>query len=278
MIRYDLSNNFFDVRPITTDQRTVFNVPLHCHSYYEAEIILDGSALHLLNGDSYQVERGDLYFCSPDDFHRLIVDENRGITLRSFKFDQNAITPKILEAIRQVRFPIVAHIGEERISELETLFLKLEKELSREAQKCQKQIVMVLAELISLEIIRLCESSPKTVRIDSVKNGNIATIFRGIEYINEHISESFSRDDVAGYVQYTPGYFSHMFSEITGKSFSEYVMERRITLAKSLLVNTDYPILKISELSGFSSQSLFHRKFREITGTTPQSYRKDHNA
>ena len=156
MIRYDLSDNFFDVRPITTDQRTVFNVPLHCHSYYEAEIILDGSALHLLNGDSYQVERGDLYFCSPDDFHRLIVDENRGVTLRSFKFDQNAITPKILEAIRQVRFPIVAHIGEERISELETLFLKLEKELSREAQKCQKQIVMVLAELISLEIIRLC--------------------------------------------------------------------------------------------------------------------------
>ena len=57
-------------------------------------------------------------------------------------------------------------------------------------------------------------------------------------------------------------------------SISDYVIEKRLSLAKNLLRKTDMSIVEIAERSGFSYSSYFVRLFKKKTGITPQQYRE----
>ena len=74
---------------------------------------------------------------------------------------------------------------------------------------------------------------------------------------------------------------SHQLSELInvhyGIGFSRYIRERRVDIAKRLLVDEpDASVLSISLETGFQSQSNFYAAFKEITGEPPGSYRKRH--
>lgn len=75
------------------------------------------------------------------------------------------------------------------------------------------------------------------------------------------------------------GLTSHQLSELInvhyGIGFSRYIRERRVDIAKRLLIDQpDASILSISLDTGFQSQSNFYAAFKEITGEPPGSYRK----
>ena len=77
------------------------------------------------------------------------------------------------------------------------------------------------------------------------------------------------------------GLTSHQLSELInvhyGMGFSRFIRERRIDVAKRLLVEEpDASVLSISLETGFQSQSNFYAAFKEITGEPPGSYRKRH--
>ena len=57
-------------------------------------------------------------------------------------------------------------------------------------------------------------------------------------------------------------------------SFLQYVNEVRVTHIYQDLIHTDTPISELMEQTGFTSQKLFNRTFREIYGCTPSQVRK----
>ena len=74
---------------------------------------------------------------------------------------------------------------------------------------------------------------------------------------------------------------AHQLSELInvhyGVGFSRYIRERRVDVAKRMLVEEpDASVLAISMDTGFKSQSNFYAAFKEITGEPPGSYRKKH--
>lgn len=66
------------------------------------------------------------------------------------------------------------------------------------------------------------------------------------------------------------------FKNLTGKTIIKYRTEKRIEYAKRLLVNTDYNILEISNKVGYFSLSHFIKNFKDATGYTPETFRKNH--
>lgn len=72
-------------------------------------------------------------------------------------------------------------------------------------------------------------------------------------------------------------YLSHIFKEATGYSVNQYRLLVRLSYAKQLLTQSNYDILKISQLCGFSDFSNFCRYFKNKVGLTPSEYRKKNN-
>lgn len=59
------------------------------------------------------------------------------------------------------------------------------------------------------------------------------------------------------------------------QNFGEYIRNARIQKAKTLFNNAEYSLTEIAYLTGFSDQSHFTRVFRQITGESPSSFRKN---
>jgi AraC-like DNA-binding protein len=97
-------------------------------------------------------------------------------------------------------------------------------------------------------------------------------IARALAYINSHLQESLSIDRVAAHVFVSRAYFTRQFRHATGKTFIEYVTERRMEEAKVLLQDTNWSIEKISAFVGVTSAHL-RSLFLQNHGLTPGAYR-----
>ena len=60
---------------------------------------------------------------------------------------------------------------------------------------------------------------------------------------------------------------------ITGYTTTEYIQQIRISMAKQLLVKTDYPIGEIALKCGIDDVAYFSSLFRKAVGKTPTAYR-----
>lgn len=102
-----------------------------------------------------------------------------------------------------------------------------------------------------------------------------SVIKRSQQYIQTNLTERITVEDVARYVSLSPSYFSHLFKERTGVTFSAYVASCRIDQAKQPLRGSDISIAELAQNLGFENQQYFSRVFKKAVGVTPGRYRKE---
>lgn len=92
-------------------------------------------------------------------------------------------------------------------------------------------------------------------------------------YIDRHILQDVTLDDVADNTFISACYLSRLYKKHFGISFSQYVSERKIALAKLLLRHSDLQISQIAFELAYNDVNYFCRLFKKITGITPTAYR-----
>ena len=69
-------------------------------------------------------------------------------------------------------------------------------------------------------------------------------------------------------------YFQHLYRDFFGISFQKDIIHIRIEHAKYILASTDLTLEKVAELCGYTNKFHFYRQFKQQTGITPDSFRK----
>jgi AraC family transcriptional regulator len=96
---------------------------------------------------------------------------------------------------------------------------------------------------------------------------------QSIDYIQAHLAEDISLDDIAAQVGMSRYYFCQLFKRSTGMSPYQYVIKCRIDRAKELLLfRQDCSIADVAFQVGFASQSQFTKHFKKWVGTTPKKF------
>lgn len=95
-----------------------------------------------------------------------------------------------------------------------------------------------------------------------------------IRFIEEHLEQSIGLLELAAIAGYSPQHFTRLFKQAFGRSPHQYVLERRIERAKSLLRDRGLSITSVALQCGFASQAHFNTAFKARTGLTPGAYRK----
>ncbi len=135
--------------------------------------------------------------------------------------------------------------------------------------------IMQLVELIQTELRQNPES--KSVRylysyLYSKLLDNCAA--PSIRYISEYYNQPITVHQLAKIESYNVTYYSDWFKQQTGFSPSFYLRCIRINRAKELLTTTNFSVMEIAVMVGYSSNSTFTRAFHNITGMTPKAYRE----
>ena len=96
-----------------------------------------------------------------------------------------------------------------------------------------------------------------------------------VEYIDDHIFESVTIEEIAKVGYYNPAYLSRIFKKCYGMSIKDYINEKRISKAISLLLETSMSISEIAAQVGYTNKNQFYKKFELITGKSPADVRKN---
>ncbi|NQX69386.1 response regulator [Paenibacillus alba] len=106
------------------------------------------------------------------------------------------------------------------------------------------------------------------------RGGNQKSLFEEAKaYIDLHISEELSLEEVAEKMGLAPTYFSYMFKKMTNETFVQYRMKKRIEMAKRLLEMPHYKVVDVGVTIGYQNYPYFTKIFKKMTGCSPSEYR-----
>lgn len=94
-----------------------------------------------------------------------------------------------------------------------------------------------------------------------------------LKYINEHIREKLTLEDVARRSGYSKWYFCECFKQYAGVTFGEYVRDRRMQRA-SLELLRGKKATQVAMEYGYETQSGFNKAFLTQYGCLPMEFKK----
>ncbi|MBR2341441.1 MAG: helix-turn-helix transcriptional regulator [Clostridia bacterium] len=100
------------------------------------------------------------------------------------------------------------------------------------------------------------------------------TIHYARTYIKEYFTTKINLEELAASTGYSPSRFRVLFRKETGFSPKEYILNKRLDHAKTLLETTQLPITEIAFLCGFLDYPQFNKFFNARAGMNPKEYRK----
>lgn len=131
----------------------------------------------------------------------------------------------------------------------------------------EKYMIPVLMEEFVAAAGRACEQEIVSRKMSSI-------VLKCVKEIAANPGKNYSLAESAANAGLSQDYFRHTFRQYSGCSFHDYILKQRYALAVRLLRETNKNIGEISELCGFSSQSLFTQFFNRRSGTSPREFRK----
>lgn len=127
---------------------------------------------------------------------------------------------------------------------------------------------------LATALIRQLSPEASTV-ITSAKSGlTIERKRRLLEYIDTRLAESITLDELAAIAALSPYHFIRSFKAEMGVTPFRWVTQQRVERARRMLEKTGMSMADIAYACGFSSQSHFSTVFKQVTGMTPASYRR----
>lgn len=246
----------------------VDSYPFHRHDFYEIEWIVKGSTRHEINGEVRTEPAGTVFSLSPSDFHRYeFIDRP---TIHIINIDYKTAPKAIQHILGKVEFPLVGHMSDEELNEVEDHFRELYKLVNESEGDFLSDSIIGYTLIILSKIFKCSE-----IKAPVSSNGGYFHIRRAMEYIDKHYSCHLSLDSVAKAVAVSSCHLSKLFRKTCGLSFVEYLTEYRVGKAQELLLESNKSVSEIADSCGFGSFSAFSRSFKKISGCSPVEYRKN---
>jgi AraC family transcriptional regulator len=97
---------------------------------------------------------------------------------------------------------------------------------------------------------------------------------QAIDYMEDHLHSTIEIDQISKAAMSSKYHFQRMFHALTGFTVTEYVRNRRLTLAAEELVGTESRVIDIALKYGYESPEAFSKAFQRMHGVTPSSAKK----
>lgn len=101
----------------------------------------------------------------------------------------------------------------------------------------------------------------------------LTSIRTAIDYMEEHLTDDISAQDVADEVYLSPFFLQRGFSLMTGYGIGEYIRNRRLYQAAVDLKHTDEKVIDIAFRYGYETPESFTKAFSRFHGATPSQVR-----
>ena len=154
------------------------------------------------------------------------------------------------------------------------------KALSEDCEFCNE----LVAAYLQLLIVFLCSSSfwknelvafsSNKAQLEPVARSKTASVEIARSYIDANLPEDITLEQLSSLAYVSKQHLMRQFKEYMGYSPIQYQKRKRITLSFYNLMHRRDSIAKIASFVGFKSAYAYIKFFKDVTGYTPQEFRK----
>ena len=230
---------------------------------YMINFTLEGEGIFTFDGKETIVKQGDLIFVKNYKKHSLKPSKGKNWTFCFIHVYENELVSDISQKFFLKENSVIHNFPAE-------LFMpQFEKIINglRETSASKNFIISSAAYELLMNICTISEkhlSSVKSIkRIDSI-----------VDFINNNFTRHITMKDILEHSYFSKNHLERLFKEEMNMTISEYIFEKRLTLAKELLLTTNLPISVIAEQVGLSEYRSLYHMFLKSMNITPNEYRK----
>ncbi|MEC0231830.1 AraC family transcriptional regulator [Paenibacillus alba] len=106
------------------------------------------------------------------------------------------------------------------------------------------------------------------------EDSGISRVRPALDYIDKHLSERITVEDVCSVLNLSYHYFIKYFKKVMGISFVDYVNYKRIKKAERLLLTGDLSIMDVSYEVGILNMAQFYKLFKRHNQCSPKEFKQ----
>lgn len=268
-----------DVFRIFSYPEAEFKYPLHHHPEYEINLVLNSKGTRIVGDAVEEYKEEELVLLGPYIQHcwdgaAHVMETGVVPSVVVVQFHKDLFSNNWL--MKEAFIPIRILLGEssrglEFFGETREKGIKILKGLSK--------LSGFPATLAFFEFLYILATSTEKRQIASAgyvvptpyfRNKRIEDVYN---YINQYFKKDLQLAEVAAVANMSPSAFSHYFKKCSNKSFIQFLVEKRVSYACKMLLETECTVREICFESGFNNLSNFNRLFKKYKKVTPKAYR-----
>ena len=248
--------------PYTSMPRT-----MHRHEdVAEFILITEGSGIHIIDGQRYYTQKGDLLLIGQGIVHDESSPANRNLSIYS-----GAIRNLRLPELPAGQFLTQDVLPVQKTEELFPAFCHLLELMYRGAQGKGCHPEESITHLLCALLLLTMEVTSRSIVLPPEEH-NLMDAVRSL--LDASYDETITLAELAREFHISSFHLAHAFKAAYGYAPLQYITRRRIGEAQTLLIDTALPITEIAIRTGYNSSSYFNKAFHKITGLSPRDYRK----
>ncbi len=247
----------------------------HKHNNYEIYLLLNGEVNFYLEEYGYHMEKGSILFIRPDVFHRLeylnpAAYERVNIHIKRWYF-------KTLNTSRTNLADVLFHRGNGDYVSFQLSQSQIDEilEKSRELERSLRFEQFgddILSECLLKEILLILNKLPSKHNLPQKPDICMPRLVSDmIAYICENLKEDLSVNALAATFRRNGQYLSRRFRECMGVPLQQYILHKRVDLARKYLENGG-TLPQVCMDSGFRDYANFSKLFTKYVGVAPKQY------
>lgn len=264
----NLEIKILDAQKNINDSKISSRIQFHPFTYFY--YLDEGFGRLTIENDNIEVNAGDLIIINSNVGHTLHLDKSiSNVKYLGFGIESVSIAGLDDDESKSINY---FHIdNRNKALRFEDYFEDIHREY-----KSNDIFARSLANATATTlVINLLRKYRKDITIKRDKKVN-----RQIDYIKSYIDSNYSEDikleDLSAMAYMNKFHLISEFKQSYRITPIEYLILKRIEIAKSLLISTNHSMEEISSMVGFNSQSYFNQVFKKKAGQTPSQFRRKH--
>lgn len=225
---------------------------------YIIELPFETGGKNFINGKYYDITPDCIFFIKPNTI-RYTVYPNRCLCLH-FLTNEDWFK-QLLDDI-----PVCV-----KLKNRDKIYKNFLETISLFTDRPKNFKISLLANYFNIINLILQDASANTSELAITLPRN--AIIKTMNYIDLNYQSKITLEQLSQMVNLSPVHFQRIFTATTGKSPHKYLLDRRLQVAKELLLVSNHSLNEIALMCGFSSQSRFNIVFKQHEGITPTEYK-----
>ena len=255
------------------------HVSAHSHAHYELYFFLEGEVDYEVDSTRFHLQHGDLLLIPPDTLHGPVF-RNKETSYRRFVLWLGRdyynrlcrLEPDFSYGFEAIKKERNFHFRSDflQVKQVQGALLELLEE-SRSNRAFGTLAARLLSASFLLQINRMVHSRQNR-RPVSYSNALYLNI---CDYINNHLEEDLSLENLAAFFYVSKYHVSHLFKDQMGLSLHQYIIKKRLQACKNGILSGT-ALTSLYQQYGFHDYSSFYRAFKKEFAQSPSEFREQH--